>query len=101
MLLTVTRMRRKLTDPSPSRVPLGLHLRDLGWLPLGVTMAHRGAELALGQPAPAPLLREITHSPFDDDLVFLPGAVLYFTLERQRANGHAGAPAAVEAGAIH
>lgn len=101
MMLTVTRMRRKLASTSLSSVPLGLHLRETGWSPLGATAAHRSAELALGQPAPAPLLPELTRSLFHDDLVFLPNAVLYFAIERQRANGQAGLPAAIEAGAIH
>jgi len=96
MMLTVTRMRRKVASTSPSTGQLAMLLRDAGWSPLSATLAHRGAELALGQPAPAPLVPELTRAPFHDDFIFLPSSVLYFVLDRGNGN-----PPSVEAGALH
>src|SRR5579863_151018 len=99
MLLTVTRMRRKLPAASESVTHLGMHLREMGWSPLGSTVAHRGAELALGQPTPSSTLYELTNASFNDDFVFLVGGVLYFSLESER--GDAETRSTLEAGSIH
>lgn len=99
MLLTVTRMRRRLPGTADSVTHLGMQLREMGWSPLGSTVAHRGAELALGQPTPSSTLYELTNASFNDDFVFLVSGVLYFSLEAER--GDAEHRSTLEAGAIH
>ena len=78
-----------------------MQLREMGWSPLASTVAHRGAELALGQPTPSSTLFEMTNASFNDDFVFLVNGVLYFTLEDERSDGQAERRPVLEAGAIH
>ncbi|HEV2494268.1 MAG TPA: hypothetical protein VG204_14475 [Terriglobia bacterium] len=92
-------MRRRLPATSESITHLGMQLREMGWSPLGSTVAHRGAELALGQPTPSSTLYELTSASFNDDFVFLVSGVLYFAFESER--GETEKRSTLEAGAIH